>query len=644
MAKQASSAIASLSIPLCIFIMFILMAKQVTSQSDDDNNTLLRKYCRSYQSNGNSYLRNLNTTLSNLRRQLSNPQVYSAYAQTTSNQFLYAFALCREYLSTSECLACFDAAVNETRSCGTSDGGNMIYDDCSIRYENFGVNFGNSNEVLDDDAPPGEVCSNETTSQTITTFNQVVENLLSDIRDATPRTSNLYVASTRQVSTSNATVYAIAQCVRNVSQAICQSCLNTAYKNVQNCLPNKEGRAIDFFCFMRYSDTPFFQRNQTTNVVPFLTKGEASSNAAMIAGVSSAAGLVLVILAFWLWYRKMKKAKNVEGSKLISEFGLQSKTSYTYQQLRLVTNDFGEEYRIGKGGFGEVYKAIIDDENVVAVKKLHVGYARAKVEFENEVRLISNVQHRNLVRQLGCCIEGPDLLLVLELIPQGSLDKFLWGEKRGTLNWEKRFDIIFGVARGLTHLHNEFHVKIIHRDIKLSNILLDNDFQPKICDFGLARLQPDDQTHVSTRLAGTLGYMAPEYATKGHLSEKVDTYSFGIVILEIISGRRCTDENFSGPDTSHLLEHAWKLYEKGMHIELIDQALDIEEQHKANVMKTIEIALMCTQSPVTLRPTMSEVVLMLSSGPSLVPGKLIKPSFIDSRRVIHIGANRPQNS
>ncbi|KAD5960706.1 hypothetical protein E3N88_12178 [Mikania micrantha] len=640
MAKQASSAIASLSIPLCIFIMFILMAKQVTSQSDDDNNnTLLRKYCRSYQSNGNSYLRNLNTTLSNLRRQLSSPQVYYAYAQTTSNEFVYAFALCREYLSTSECLACFDAAVNETRSCGTSDGGNVIYDDCSIRYENFGVNFGNSNEVLDDDAPPGEVCSNETTSQTITTFNQVVEDLLSDIRDATPRTSNLYVASTRQVSTNNATVYAIAQCVRNVSQAICQGCLNTAYNNLQNCLPNKEGRAIDFFCFMRYSDTPFFQSNQTTNVVPFLSKG-SSSNAAMIAGVSCAAGLVLVILAFWIWYRKMKKAKNVEGA----ESGLQSKKSYSYQQLRLATNDCGEEYRIGKGGFGEVYKAIIDDENVVAVKKLHVGYARAKVEFENEVRLISNVQHRNLVRQLGCCIEGPDLLLVLELIPQGSLDKFLWGEKRGTLNWEKRYDIIFGVARGLTHLHNEFHVKIIHRDIKLSNILLDNDFQPKICDFGLARLQPEDQTHVSTRLAGTLGYMAPEYATKGHLSEKVDTYSFGIVILEIISGRRCTDENFSGPDTSHLLEHAWKLYEKGMHIELIDHALDIEEQHKANVMKTIEIALMCTQSPATLRPTMSEVVLMLSSGPSLGPGKLIKPSFIDSRRVIHIGANRPKNS
>ncbi|KAJ0728340.1 putative protein kinase RLK-Pelle-DLSV family [Helianthus annuus] len=623
-----------------LILVFIIIAKQVNSQSVDKNNTLLRRYCRSYQSTyGESYLSNVNTTFSSLQRQLSDPQVYYAFAQTTINgDFVYAFALCRVYLSTSRCLACFESAVNETKTCGIADGGNIIYDDCSIRYENFGVNFGNSEVILDNDAPPGEVCSNESASQPTTSFNQVVENLLSDIRDATPRTPDFYIATTRPVPTDNTTVYAIAQCVRNVSQAICRGCLNTAYNNLQFCLPNKEGRAIDMFCFMRYSETPFFERNQTTNITPFLSEG-SSSNSAMIAGVSVAVGLLLLVLAFLLWYRKMKKAKTIEEA----ESGLQPDKSYSYQQLRLATHEFGDECRVGKGGFGEVFKAIIDHENIVAVKRLHVGYARAKSEFENEVRLISNVQHRNLVRQLGWCIEGSELLLVLEYIPQGSLDNFLWGEKRGTLSWQKRFDIIFGVARGLVHLHNEFHVKIIHRDIKLNNILVDDDFQPKICDFGLARLQPEDQTHVSTKLAGTLGYMAPEYATKGHLSEKVDTYSFGIVILEVISGRRCTDENFSGPETSHLLEHAWQLYERGMHIELIDQELSIEEQHIANVMKTIEIALMCTQSPASLRPTMSEVLLMLSSGISVRPGKLIKPSFIDSRRVIHMGAYRSQN-
>ncbi|KAK1407704.1 hypothetical protein QVD17_39327 [Tagetes erecta] len=497
-------------------------------------------------------------------------------------------------------------------------------------YSNFAVDFSNSGMKYDEGALPGQVCNNDSTSQPTTIFNQEVKNLLSDILNATPRTSNFYVAFARQVSTKNATVYAIGQCVKNVTKATCKGCLNTAYNNIERCLPNKEGSTIDYYCFMRYSETPIFQSNEITNITPFLTEG-SSSNSALIAGVSSATGLVLLILVFLLRYRKSKKAKTSE------EAALQSDKSYSYELLRLATNDFGDEYRVGKGGFGEVFKAIIDDDNVVAVKRHHVGYSRARSEFENEVRLLHNVQHRNLVRQLGWCIEGSKLLLVLEYISQGSLDNFLWGEKRGTLNWEKRFDIIFGVARGLAHLHNEFHVKIIHRDIKLNNILVDDDFQPKICDFGLARLQPEDQTHVRTRLVGTLGYMAPEYATTGHLSEKVDTYSFGIVMLEILSGRRCTDEHFSGPDTSHLLEHAWQLYEKGMHIELIDEALGIEEDHISNVMKTIEIALMCTQSPSSLRPTMSEVLLLLSSGLSLGSGKLIKPSFIDSRRVIKIG-------
>ncbi|KAL7611820.1 cysteine-rich receptor-like protein kinase 3 [Lactuca sativa] len=623
-----------------VIMIFITMDKHVISQSSDRNNTLLRKYCRSYNSvYGEFYLSNLNTTLSSLRRQLSDPQVYYAFAQAANNDaFVYSFALCREYLSTSQCLACFDSAVNETKACGIADGANVIYDDCSIRYENYGANFNDGNVISDDNATPTRICGMESISQPITTFNQMVEALLSDIQVATPRTSTFYVASTRQVSTRNTTMYAIAQCVRNVSQAICQSCLNTAYDNLHGCLPNTEGRAIDFFCFMRYSETPFFRNNQTTNILSFLSTG-SSSKSGMIAGVCSGVGFFLFILVLWLWYRQMKKSKNVEQE----EPGLQGEKGYSYQDLRLATHNFGDEYRIGKGGFGEVFKAIIDDEKVVAVKKLHVGYGSAKLEFDNEVKLISNIQHRNLVRQLGWCSEGPELLLVLEYMPHGSLDNFLWGDKKGTLNWEKRFDIIFGIARGLSHLHNECHVKIIHRDIKSNNILLDEDFQPKIADFGLARFQPEDQTHISTKLAGTLGYMAPEYATTGQLSEKVDTYSFGIVALEIISGRICTDQNFSGPDTAHLLEHAWQLYEKRMHIELIDEALGKEEYNEANVMKTIEIALMCTQSPASLRPTMSEVVLLLSRGQSLGLGQLIKPTFINARRVMHRDGNGLQN-
>ncbi|KAM7464842.1 hypothetical protein LguiB_012404 [Lonicera macranthoides] len=259
--------------------------------------------------------------------------------------------------------------------------------------------------------------------------------------------------------------------------------------------------------------------------------------------------------------------------------------------------------------------------------------SRANKEFESEVRLISNVHHRNLIRLLGCCSKSSKLFLVLEYMANGSLDKLLFGEKKGTLNWKQRFNIIFGTARGLAYLHEQFHVTIIHRDIKSSNILLDNNFQPKIADFGLARLMPGDQSHVSSKFAGTLGYTAPEYAIHGRLSEKVDTYSFGVVVLEIISGRRCTEIQ-DDPLSDYLLENAWKLYENDMHLKLVDETLDPNEYTPEEAKKIIEIALMCTQSPVSLRPNMSDVVASLSSDRFLDGKPTNHSSLVDSEHKV----------
>ncbi|MFS7955376.1 putative protein kinase RLK-Pelle-DLSV family [Helianthus anomalus] len=302
---------------------------------------------------------------------------------------------------------------------------------------------------------------------------------------------------------------------------------------------------------------------------------------------------------------------NLPGS-LYGATELQGPKDYNYSDLKKATKDFREENKLGEGGFGDVYKGTVKDGNIIAVKKLAIGSTTAKDNFESEVRVISNVHHRNLIRLLGCCSKGPELLLVLEYMANGSLEKYLYGEKRGTLNWKQRFDIIFGTARGLAYLHEQYHVTIIHRDIKPSNILLDNEYQPKIADFGLARLLPEDQTHISTRFAGTLGYTAPEYAIHGQLSEKVDTYSFGIVVLEIVSGRRCTDIPDESAGEQYLLEHAWNLYETRMQMKLVDESLDPSKYKEEDIKKVIEIALMCTQSPVSVRPTMSEVVMLLS--------------------------------
>ncbi|XP_019434794.1 PREDICTED: cysteine-rich receptor-like protein kinase 3 [Lupinus angustifolius] len=249
---------------------------------------------------------------------------------------------------------------------------------------------------------------------------------------------------------------------------------------------------------------------------------------------------------------------------------------------------------------------------IVAVKKLILSQSsNIDHDFESEAKLISNVHHRNLVRLLGCCNEGQERILVYEYISNRSLDRFLFGNKKGSLNWKQRYDIILGTARGLAYLHEEFYVPIIHRDIKTTNIFLDDDLQPKIGDFGLGRLLPGDGTHLNTRFAGTLGYTAPEYAIHGQVSEKADIYSYGVVVLEIISGQKSTEVKLDENVHEYLLQRTWKLYERGMHLELVDKDLESNEFDAEEVKKIIEIALLCTHASAAMRPTMSGVVVLL---------------------------------
>ncbi|KAI3502736.1 hypothetical protein L1887_30999 [Cichorium endivia] len=608
-------------------VILWMIVKPVGSQSFDNSssfNMLIRSFCGPVDVvSPSTFFTNLNSTFASLRKELAGKDVYFARAQNLGNaDSVYGTAQCRRYLSQAQCLSCFDVGVSTLARCTTRNGGYAIFDDCFIRYQNYQNYYDDPTVIEDVGVPSAGICGNQSTSELLN--NKFVVNFISDIRVATPRTSKFYVSSTTPSSSGNTTLFATAQCIENTTRAICQNCLNTAYNNLVDCLPNTEGRAFDLGCFMRYSGTPFFNKNQTTNITPFLHE-ESSSKVGILVALTTGAGMFLLIIVISLWYRLRRRSKALEEDS--SE--LQGVVNFSYKDMQLATGNFSEEHKIGKGGFGEVYKAIIDAENVVAVKKLLVQHGRARVEFDNEVKLMSSVRHRNLVRVLGWSSEGPELLLVLEYMPKGSLDKFLWGEAKGSLNWKQRFDIIFGVARGLAHLHHEFHVKIIHRDIKSANILIDDDFQPKIADFGLARFQVEDLSHVSTKFAGTLGYTAPEYATHGHLSEKVDTYSFGVVSLEIISGRKCNDVNSQSSNVHYLLDDAWKFYENNMHLKVVDENLDLTESEQEHVKKIIEIALTCTQSPVGLRPTMSEVMLMLSNETSLVRRKVgNKSTFI----------------
>ncbi|XP_050368368.1 probable LRR receptor-like serine/threonine-protein kinase RFK1 [Argentina anserina] len=331
--------------------------------------------------------------------------------------------------------------------------------------------------------------------------------------------------------------------------------------------------------------------------------------------------LVFIVLGI-LWWRgnlsgKLGKKKDGKDSDL--QMG-----NFTLKQLKAATNEFDSNNKIGEGGFGPVYKGQLPDGTVIAVKQLSSKSRQGNREFLNEMGIISCLQHPNLVKLHGCCIEGGQLLLVYEYLENNNLARALFGrDTRIKLDWSTRRKICIGIARGLAFLHEDSVLKIVHRDIKATNVLLDVELNPKISDFGLAKLDEEEKTHISTRVAGTIGYMAPEYALWGHLTYKADVYSFGVVALELISGKN-NNAYIPSDDCVCLLDWACHLQQSGKLLELVDEKLGSDfDKNEAEIM--VKVALMCTNASASLRPIMSEVVKMLV-GQTAVPEVIPEPS------------------
>ncbi|XP_022935960.1 probable LRR receptor-like serine/threonine-protein kinase At1g53440 isoform X1 [Cucurbita moschata] len=332
-------------------------------------------------------------------------------------------------------------------------------------------------------------------------------------------------------------------------------------------------------------------------------------SAGAIVGILAAEAFFIILVLGILWWRgclgwKITRPKDWEGLSL--QIG-----SFTLKQITTATNNFDSSNKIGEGGFGPVYKGILPDGTVIAVKKLSSKSNQGKREFVNEIGTISSLQHPYLVKLYGCCTERDQLLLVYEYVQNNSLARALFGPKECQLelNWPTRLQICIGIAKGLAFLHEESGLKIVHRDIKGTNILLDENLTPKISDFGLAKLDEEENTHMTTRIAGTFGYMAPEYATRGHLTDKADVYSFGIVALEIVSGRSNTLYR-SKEKCLYLLDWALVVKDQGNLLELVDPRLG-SNFDPGEAMAMINIALLCTNVSFSARPTMSSVVSML---------------------------------
>ncbi|KAJ3693656.1 hypothetical protein LUZ60_009136 [Juncus effusus] len=327
---------------------------------------------------------------------------------------------------------------------------------------------------------------------------------------------------------------------------------------------------------------------------------------------------VIIMLIFSL-YRFIWKKKNSEKRKIKSYFSKSGQFKDTelplfdIDSVTLATNDFSFANKIGEGGFGIVYQGKLNDGQEIAVKRLSMESSQGLNEFMNEVLLVSKLQHRNLVRLLGCCIDGNERMLVYEYMNNKSLDLFIFDEtRRATLDWKMRLDIIIGIARGVLYLHQDSRFNIIHRDLKAANILLDPEMVPKISDFGASRLFSGDQSEISTKtVIGTRGYMSPEYAMNGKLSVKSDVYSFGVLLLEIISGKR-------NNGNLNLLARTWKLWVEGNPLELVDP-LVTGPCPTSYLVRCIQLGLLCVEECPEDRPTMASVVLVLSSENSVLP-------------------------
>ncbi|KAI3824731.1 hypothetical protein L1987_06202 [Smallanthus sonchifolius] len=351
----------------------------------------------------------------------------------------------------------------------------------------------------------------------------------------------------------------------------------------------------------------------------------------LVAGiVSGSLGLVFLCSICVIFYRRMKK----RDPGMLSEEDRKDLDVpfFEFKRILSATENFSLANKLGQGGFGPVYKGTFPGGVEIAVKRLSSQSGQGLKEFKNEVLLIAKLQHRNLVRLLGYSMKDQEMILLYEYMPNKSLDHFIFDRRLCIrLDWALRFDIIMGIARGLLYLHQDSQLRIIHRDLKASNVLLDEDMNPKISDFGLAKIVKGRDTESSTtRVIGTYGYMAPEYALNGFFSVKSDIFSFGVIVLEIISGKRNTGY-YQNQQAFSLVSYAWGLWKEKKPLDLLDPAL-AESCNSIEVLRCMIVGLLCVQEDPQDRPTMTNVLLMLGMDIENLPDPK-EPAFVSKTSV-----------
>ncbi|KAM4109785.1 hypothetical protein ACJW30_03G146000 [Castanea mollissima] len=558
-------------------------------------------------------------------------QRYAAVVNGTGNTTVYAFGECMKDLTKNDCDLCFARCKTQILRClpfqRAIRGGRLFYDGCYLRYDDYYF-FNEALSVQDK-----TVCGAQEFVGNGSVFNANVNQLVMNLSAEAPKFDGFSVGF---VTNENVTVYGLAQCWEFVNGSACEYCLAKAVSNISSCTPKEEGRVLNTGCYLRYSTEKFYY-NSTQ---PVRNSNQGTKLAITLAAISSALALLLVIATVVFIVRKNVLKRRGEREQLGAMLATvnKSKLNYSYEVLEKATNYFHNSNKLGQGGSGSVYKGVLPDGKVVAVKRLFFSTRQWVDHFFNEVNLISDIHHKNLVKLLGCSIAGPESLLVYEYVPNRSLHDYFSAKRMfQLLMWEVRYKIILGTAEGLAYLHEESEMRIIHRDIKLSNILLEEDFTAKIADFGLARLFPENKTHISTGIAGTLGYIAPEYVIRGMLTEKADVYSFGALVIEVVSGKR---NNTFFQHSHSIIQMVWNLYGIGRVCEAVDPALEGQFPEE-EASRLLQIGLLCVQVSADLRPSMSTVVKMLSDNQEIP--QPTHPPFLNSSSA-EINQSRPSRT
>ncbi|RDY12708.1 Cysteine-rich receptor-like protein kinase 10, partial [Mucuna pruriens] len=649
---------------VCIFLSIMNLENSKVEGQDSSNPVYLYQNCSGgnttansvYQLNIGSLLRSLS---SNATTEFSNSTVGTSSSDTVRGLFM-----CRGDVPSALCQQCVVNATQRLRSqCSLAKQAVIWYDECMVRYSN------RSFFSTVDTRPRVGLLNSANISNQGTFMSLLFQTINATADEAANTPIGVKKFATRQANISGfQTLYCLAQCTPDLSRQDCRRCLSGVIGDLPWCCQGKQGgRVLYPSCNVRYELYPFYRTtasppapSPSPPLPPPTTSTDSGGSGGISAGIIVAivvpitvAVLIFIVGICFLSTRARKKRDSVKEGKMISSyafyFGFLAAYDITTEEslqfdlatIEAATNKFSADNKLGEGGFGEVYKGTLPGGQEIAVKRLSKSSGQGGEEFKNEVMVVAKLQHRNLVRLLGFCLQGEEKILVYEYVPNKSLDYILFDpEKQRELDWTRRYNIIGGIARGIQYLHEDSRLRIIHRDLKASNILLDGDMNPKISDFGMARIFGVDQTQGNTsRIISVFcfrlcvddsiyvvysGYMAPEYAMHGEFSVKSDVYSFGVLLMEIISGKK--NSSFYQTDGAEdLLSYAWQLWKDGTPMELMDPILR-ESYTQNEVVRSIHIGLLCVQEDPAVRPTMATIVLMLDSNTVTLPTPT-RPAF-----------------